>query len=125
LRAAAASELPVWGECGGYMVLGRALVDAEGTAHPMAGLLPVVTSFVDRKRHLGYRRAVLRTDAPIGRAGAAFAGHEFHYAAIVGGAGEGEALLDLRDAAGRDLGPSGHRAGSVAGSFLHPIDRAA
>ena len=32
----------IYGECGGYMVLGEALIDARGTSHAMAGLLPVV-----------------------------------------------------------------------------------
>lgn len=125
VRRAASGGLPVWGECGGYMVLGRAIVDAEGARHEMAGLLPAVTSFAQRERHLGYRRGRLRVTAPLGVAGATFVGHEFHYATLVEGAGEGEALLDLEDATGRPLGPAGHREGSVAGSFLHPIDRAA
>ena len=35
----------IYGECGGFMVLGDYLIDAEGNAHAMAGLLPVSTSF--------------------------------------------------------------------------------
>ncbi|MBL8791332.1 MAG: cobyrinate a,c-diamide synthase, partial [Rhizobiales bacterium] len=35
----------VYGECGGYMVLGDGLTDAAGVRHRMAGLLPVDTSF--------------------------------------------------------------------------------
>ena len=36
-----AETRPVHGECGGYMVLGRTLIDADGTAHAMANLLSV------------------------------------------------------------------------------------
>ena len=50
---------PVHGECGGYMVLGDGLVDAEGQRHAMAGLLRLETSFSQRKLALGYRRAAL------------------------------------------------------------------
>ncbi len=46
----------IYGECGGYMVLGEGLVDVAGERHQMLGLLPVVTSYEERKRHLGYRR---------------------------------------------------------------------
>jgi len=46
----------IYGECGGYMVLGEGLTDADGTRHSMLGFLPVETSFAARKRHLGYRR---------------------------------------------------------------------
>jgi cobyrinic acid a,c-diamide synthase len=120
LRAFAA-ERPVHGECGGYMVLGRAITDAQGIAHPMAGLLPVETSFAKRRLALGYRRATLRQDAAFARAGEPLFGHEYHHATIIGGEQEGEPFADLRDAAGKDLGPAGHRAGHVTGSFFHLI----
>ncbi|TMJ37527.1 MAG: cobyrinic acid a,c-diamide synthase, partial [Alphaproteobacteria bacterium] len=45
LRGAADKGRLIYGECGGYMVLGRSLIDAEGKEHPMSGLLPVTTSF--------------------------------------------------------------------------------
>ena len=53
LRQAALNGAFVYGECGGYMVLGEALVDASGTSHPMADLLPLVTSFEHRKLAFG------------------------------------------------------------------------
>ena len=121
LRAAAERGAVIYGECGGYMVLGEALTDADGTAHAMAGLLPLETSFADRKLHLGYRDAVLGADTPLGPAGAAFGAHEFHYASIVR-QGEADPLFTARDAAGTDLGAAGLRHGNVMGSFIHLID---
>ncbi len=56
----ASQKTDIYGECGGYMVLGEALTDANGVHHPMAGLLPLETSFATRKLHLGYRRLVPR-----------------------------------------------------------------
>ncbi len=56
IQAAAARGVQIYGECGGYMVLGDGLVDATGVRHEMLGLLPVVTSYEKRQRHLGYRR---------------------------------------------------------------------
>lgn len=122
LRAAAAAGKPVFGECGGYMVLGRALTDADGHAHAMAGLLPVDTSFAHRRLHLGYRQARLLADSPLGPAGSLLRGHEFHYASVV--AENGEALFAIADAAGNALGNAGARVGSVFASFVHLIDRA-
>ncbi len=122
LRAAAARGATIYGECGGYMVLGRRLVDAGGCDHAMAGLLPVETSFAARRRHLGYRQAVLDADTPLGPAGAVFGGHEFHYASLIGDPDENR-LFHATDAAGRALGGCGHRVGSVLGSFLHLIAR--
>lgn len=110
----------IFGECGGYMMLGEGLVAADGRRYEMLGFLPLVTSFAARKRHLGYRR-VTPLDASF------FDGplmaHEFHYATILS---EGDAgrLFDTADAAGTPLGPAGLRRGQVAGSFMHIIDMA-
>ena len=53
LASATARGAVVFGECGGYMVLGRGLIDADGTRHAMAGLLALETSFAKPKLHLG------------------------------------------------------------------------
>ena len=59
-----AATRPVHGECGGYMVLGEALTDADGVSHAMTGLLGHATSFAERKLHLGYREARLLAGQP-------------------------------------------------------------
>jgi cobyrinic acid a,c-diamide synthase len=123
LRAAAAQGRAVYGECGGYMVLGTGLTDADGRRHAMARLLPVETSFAERRLHLGYRRAVLAATTPLGPAGTAWRGHEFHYASIRA-EGPGEKLFEAWDAEDAPLGSLGRRAGSVFGSFFHLIDLA-
>lgn len=121
LRAFARTR-PVHGECGGYMVLGRTLEDAEGVTHPMAGLLPVATSYRRRKLHLGYRMARLCGDGALGRRDARLIGHEFHYASELSAAApEPDALAHVTDAEGTDLGFAGHRIGTVTGSFFHVI----
>ena len=113
----------LYGECGGYMALGRGLIDAAGARHAMAGLLPLETSFAERRRQLGYRQARLAASGPLGAAGAGFRGHEYHYATILG-EGEGAPLFAASDADGGALGPAGRIAGRVMGSFLHLVDRA-
>ncbi len=122
LRTAARRGAAVYGECGGYMVLGEVLTDADGEPHRMAGLLPLETSFAARRLHLGYRNAVLPAGSPLGGVGTAYGAHEFHYAATVR-LGDAEPLFAVSDAAGTDLGPAGLRAGRVMGSFIHLIDR--
>ena len=46
-------------------------------------------------------------------------GHEFHYTTAL--RAEGSPLFAAQDAAGRDLGKMGLRAGSVSGSYAHVI----
>jgi cobyrinic acid a,c-diamide synthase len=117
-----AATRPVHGECGGYMVLGEGLEDADGTRHAMTGLLGHATSFATRKLHLGYREARLIAAGPLGSAGAAIRGHEFRYASLAA-PGQDEPLVDLIDGQGRALGPSGGRRGHVTGAFFHAIAR--
>jgi cobyrinic acid a,c-diamide synthase len=126
LRAAADAGKPLFGECGGYMVLGAGLTDAEGIRHAMAGLLPVETSFAERKLHLGYRRAAVLADGPLGAKGTMLRGHEFHYATILAEdfyPSRDAPLFQASNARGEDLGALGSVRGSVMGSFLHLIDR--
>lgn len=123
VRRAANRNAFIFGECGGYMVLGEGLSDAKGERHAMAGLLPVETSFAERRLHLGYRIATLTDDGVLGARGTKFRGHEFHYATIVR-EDPGQPLFEATSAAGADLGIYGRVNGTVAGSFIHLIDTA-
>lgn len=107
----------IYGECGGYMVLGQTLTDAAGQAHPMAGLLPLATSFARPRLHLGYRRVT----ALGGPFPGCWAAHEFHYASTT--RAEGAPLFDATDAEGTALPSAGLIRGRVSGSFVHLIDR--
>jgi cobyrinic acid a,c-diamide synthase len=118
-----AATRPVHGECGGYMVLGEALEDADGVRHAMTGLLGHTTSFHKRRLHLGYREARLLTDSPIGPKKSFIRGHEFHYASLTE-AGNDDPLVDLTDAQGKPVAERGGRRGHVTGTFFHAIAQA-
>ncbi len=106
----------IYGECGGYMVLGDALTDAAGTAHRMLGLLPLHTSFAIRRLSLGYRNLTPQG----GPFSSPLNGHEFHYATILE-EGAAPPLFTAEDADGNDLGKMGLALGNVSGSFAHII----
>jgi cobyrinic acid a,c-diamide synthase len=110
----------VHGECGGYMVLGEGLVDADGTRHAMTGLLGHATSFAQRRLHLGYRAARLLASCPIGDAGARLRGHEFHQASLIE-RGNDAPLAAIVDALARPAAETGSRRGNVSGTFFHVI----
>jgi cobyrinic acid a,c-diamide synthase len=118
MQQAARRGAKIYGECGGYMVLGEGLIDADGNPHAMLGLLPLETSFATRKRHLGYRK-VWPLDGSF--FSAPMTAHEFHYSTAVR-EGEADRLFSATDALGEDLGHFGLRRGNVAGSYLHLID---
>ena len=119
VRRAAARSVAIHGECGGYMVLGQGLEDADGRRHAMAGLLQLETSFARRRLHIGYRRARLCVDCALGSAGNEIMGHEFHYARTLS-IGD-EPLVDCRDVSGAAVPEAGARRGSVSGTFFHAI----
>ena len=123
LRTLAERSVPIHGECGGYMVLGRGLEDADGERHEMTGLLGLETSFAKRKLHLGYRRARLQRDCSLGAEGrkcsamnsimrARFRSMEIRWS-IAG-------MLP-----GSSVPEQGVRQGSTTGTFFHVIDGAA
>ena len=117
-----AKTKPVHGECGGYMALGQALIDKDGTRHDMAGLLGLVTSYEKRRFHLGYRSAKLTAAMPGYAPGTQLRGHEFHYSTILDA--PDPPLADVTDADGNPVPETGSALGRVTGSFFHMIARA-
>lgn len=109
----------LYGECGGFMVLGETLVDKAGQGHAMAGLLPVTTRIDRPKRILGYRRLVQSGDLPWP---ARLNGHEFHYSSAR--QSRLDPLFAATDARGEALPPMGAVIGRVMGSYAHVVDAA-
>ncbi len=118
LKQAAGRGALIYGECGGYMVLGRALIDADGVSHRMADLLGHVTTFAERKRHLGYR--TLENAGHARFFSQRLRGHEFHYSALAD-AGRDPPLFRASDSRGVELGDYGGCRGTVMGSYAHVI----
>ena len=118
MRAAAGRGGAIFGECGGFMVLGRGLTLARGERHPMLDLLPIETSLETPRLHLGYRRLEPQGGMPWSRE---LTAHEFHYASLTHMDEGTQPLFRAWDSQGNDLGPMGARRGSVMGSFAHII----
>ncbi len=120
--AAAEANKLIYGECGGYMVLGEGLTDKDGRSHEMLGLLPIETSFANRKLHLGYRK--LKPTEAAHSAGFPWkkplGAHEFHYSThtITSNA---PSLFEVQDAECHELDQIGHVKGRVMGSFAHVV----
>jgi len=123
LHDAAQRQVTIYGECGGFMTLGRTLTNKDGIKHEMVGLLPLDSSFAAPRLRLGYRKLSLAADCALGTRGTAFRAHEFHYAAATPESFS-DPLFEAADSAGRQLAPMGCRVGSVAGSFAHLLDKA-
>jgi cobyrinic acid a,c-diamide synthase len=110
----------IYGECGGYMLLGDGLISADGASHRMLGLLPLQTSFAQKGRKLGYRRLRGVSGSPFPHS---YTAHEFHYT-TVSRHGDADPLFYASDALGENLGQVGMMRGNVSGSYMHLIDLA-
>ncbi|WP_456369764.1 cobyrinate a,c-diamide synthase [Geoglobus sp.] len=76
IRREALDEKPIYGECGGMMVLSRQ-IEIDGKRKRMAGVLDVDVEFTPRLQALGYVRGEVVRDNPFFHG--TFRGHEFHY----------------------------------------------
>lgn len=109
----------IYGECGGFMVLGQSLSDKQGIVHEMAGLLPVDSRIDQPKRVLGYRQLSHASPLPWP---ARLSGHEFHYSS--GTPADLPPLFTATDALGDVVAPMGAVDGRVMGSYAHVIAEA-
>jgi cobyrinic acid a,c-diamide synthase len=123
LRKAAARDATLYGECGGFMVLGEHLTDRDGRTFGMAGLLPVRTSFAEPRLQLGYRKLTLCDDGFLGKRSTDYRGHEFHYSSQIGPEPT-TPLFTATDAINKAIPAAGCRRGNIMGAYIHLIDRA-
>ncbi|MGB5134721.1 MAG: cobyrinate a,c-diamide synthase [Prochlorococcaceae cyanobacterium] len=121
LRRAFGARLPIVAECGGLLLLGQELCDAQGQAHPMAGLLPFRARRGDLS--LGYRQATALGDGLLVRRGERLQGHEFHRWQLEGTTQQPPAAdgLELWQLVGWGSAPraEGWRTAHLHASWLH------
>jgi cobyrinic acid a,c-diamide synthase len=122
VHRAHAQGMPIYAECGGLMLLARTLRTADGSLHPMAGLVPVDVATRSESPRPAYRTVRLLEDCMLGAAGTRLRGHEYHACTLVGpGPPEGSrprAAYSMHDADGEPLGCEGWVDGDLVASFL-------
>jgi cobyrinic acid a,c-diamide synthase len=116
LRQASRLGLPLYAECGGLLLLGQSLLDQQGNAHDMAGVLP----FQARKGSLslGYRSAQISRNSLVLEAGETVCGHEFHRWQLECSSANAESLWQL-EGWGSPLRPEGWGRAALHASWLH------
>jgi cobyrinic acid a,c-diamide synthase len=82
LRGAARAGLPIYAECGGLMLLSRALT-WQGQRHLMAGVLPFEVEVCNKPQGHGYTELLVDAVNPFFAPGTRLRGHEFHYSRVV------------------------------------------
>ena len=120
LRDCARRNIPIYGECGGFMYLMENLILDDGIVYPMCGLLPFSCRMNKSLQALGYRKGHLM--APVFESTSlSVRAHEFHYASIIetNKNVSGSPLWACTNQYGDELGANGWASGTVFGSWLH------
>ena len=112
LRAHVAAGKQVWAECGGMMALFDAIVDMEGVAHAMWGLLPGSVTMQKRLAALGPQQLELTSGT--------LRGHTFHYSTAATVVAESARTARPGMPAEPGKGEAVYRQGSVRASYFHP-----
>ena len=122
VRRFAGAGHPVYAECGGLMYLSQGIHSREGERYALAGLLPVWTRMLARRKALGYIEAVPLRDSLFARKGAVLRGHEFHYSEIIEtGMDDGVCPPAYSVRKPREASPrlEGFHRGNVLASYVH------
>jgi cobyrinic acid a,c-diamide synthase len=117
-----AADVPIYAECGGFMVLTEALTDSEGHRWPMAGLLPGFARMSGKLAALGYRHATALRSNLLADPGESLRGHEFRYSSWVRDANvpDDTAAWQVRGTRGdTPIDAVGYARGNLLASYLH------
>jgi adenosylcobyric acid synthase len=129
IRDAAAAGRQVLGICGGFQMLGEAVLDPEGVESTAPsteglGLLPVVTTFSPSKTTVRVRARVARAPGPFdAAAGSEVTAYEIHAGRtrVAPDAPRLFAVLERAGAPAADGDGVASAAGNVAGTYLHGL----
>jgi cobyrinic acid a,c-diamide synthase len=119
----AASGLPIYAECGGLMVLARAIT-WRGQRYPMTGVLPITVEMCDKWQGHGYTHMVVDTPNPFFPLGLELRGHEFHYSRILADGDPPRTACAVTRGAGSYPGREGVIFKNVWASYAHLHARA-
>ncbi|WP_318627958.1 cobyrinate a,c-diamide synthase [Paenibacillus polymyxa] len=119
IRNAVSRDMPVFAECGGYMVLARTLTDRMGNAHHMAGVIPSDVRMQEKRAALGYREATALQDCLLLEAGQTIRGHEFHYSVMHYDESSAPYSYAYQTKGMRGLQSEGYTKGNLLAAYTH------
>jgi cobyrinic acid a,c-diamide synthase len=112
------SGLPVYAECGGLMLLARAIV-WQGRKYRMAGILPFEVEVCAEPQGHGYTELSVDTPNSFFPQGLILRGHEFHYSRILPGTDLPNTACEVRRGVGCSHGRDGVIMGNLWASYTH------
>lgn len=123
LRERALAGLPVYAECGGLMLLARA-IHWQGRRYAMAGVLPFEVEVCGSPQGHGYAVLAVERENPFYPAGLTLKGHEFHYSRILPPEAPPVCACRVLRGTGAWAGQDGILLGQVWAAYTHVHARA-
>ena len=108
----------IYAECGGLIYLTSTLIDFEGQSYEMVDLISASVKMSRTTMTLGYRAVEVVESCIVGKKGARFRGHEFHYSSLIPQK-DLPYIGQLTDARSSRCGQDGIRSGNVVGFYTH------
>jgi cobyrinic acid a,c-diamide synthase len=118
IRRAVGSGLPVYAECGGLMLLSRAIL-WQVWKYRMAGVLPFEVEVCPKPQGHGYTELSVDTPNAFFPQGLTLRGHEFHYSRILPGTDLPGTACAVRRGVGCYHGRDGVIMGNLWASYTH------
>ena len=118
IREFAASNRPIYAECGGMIYLSEQLTTSDGIAHALAAVLPFTVEMTGKLVQFGYVTATLTRDCLLGASGTILRGHSFHYSRITSIARPETCYLVEYSLSQREEA-EGYTTGNVLASYIH------
>ncbi len=103
------AEGKVLAECGGMIYLCQKMIDEQGKAYPLVGVLPTQATMQNMKLKLGYRQFSYQ--------GIDYKGHEFHYSSLL--PNEQTSVCQLYGAKGQAVDTKLFRTKNVVAGYTH------
>lgn len=118
IKEMAAAGLPVYAECGGLMLLSRA-IRMGGRRYAMAGVLPFEVEVCRKPQGHGYVALRVDRENPFFPLGLEIKGHEFHYSRIAAGGIVPQAVCSVVRGDGCGGGGDAIVSGNVWAAYTH------
>lgn len=109
----------IYAECGGLMYLCSAIRALDGSAYPMAGVIPAQAVMCRQLRALGYTEVVTVLDSPLGPAGTRLRGHQFRYSELQPAPLGLRYAYETRRRSGGEAAQEGYLSANTLASYIH------
>ena len=119
IKAFSETNMPLYGECGGFMYLCNDIRDHDGDTYKMTGCLPFSLRMLNKLKTLGYREVVIKKDSVLGETGHRVRGHEFHYSEIINTDEKAETVYSVQKRVFNSSVEEGYTNGNTLGSYIH------